>query len=220
MPYKRWPRRSKISTFGGRRPKRGAFLLLFLLLVVSLLLTISLLLRNQMTDYAVSAARDTAVSTINDVVKRAIAEEDYTYSDIVMLEKDNSGAVTAITANTATINSLAADILSNVISQLQSTIIVVRIPIGSLTGNSLLMGRGPTIPINVVMLTSSYAGYHSELSSAGINQTRHQIILELEVQVSLLLPWRTVNTTVYSEVLMAETIIVGDVPQSYFNVGN
>lgn len=220
MPNKRWPSRSELSAFGGKRPKPGVLLLLIMALLLAALLVGAIYLRSLVTDLAVSDAQDMAVAAVNDVVKKTLTEGNYSYADLVRLEKDESGAVTAVTTDIAAINALAADISSGVAGQTEKSIIEVKVPLGNLTGSSILMDKGPEIPVSVITLASSFAGFRSDLSGAGINQTRHQIILELQINLSLLLPWRTVNTTVDSEVLVAETIIVGEVPQSYLNLEN
>jgi len=219
MSYKRWPRRKRMSAIAARRPHKSVFGLLILLFVVASLIIGSIFLRNLITELAVSESRDVVVSTINDIVKQTLSTGDYNYTDLVTLEKDNTGSVTAVVTDVAAINKLATEILNNIINETKRTVIKVGVPLGNLTGNSLLLDRGPEIPVRIIMLTSSFAGFRSDLSSAGINQTRHRIVLELKVEVSLLMPWHTVNTVVNSEVLAAETVIVGQVPESYLNWG-
>jgi len=103
------------------------------------------------------------------------------------------------------------------VAQTSEEKLTVGIPLGNLMGSTLLSGKGPSIPVQLVMLSSSVAGFRSELTSAGINQTRHQILLDLNVAVSLLMPWRTVGTEVNTEILVSETVIVGKVPENYLN---
>ena len=93
----------------------------------------------------------------------------------------------------------------------------VRIPVANLLGSAMLMNRGPAVEVDVLMLSSSSAGFRSEITSAGINQTRHQLFLDLDVQLSFLLPWRDMDTSVQTEILISETVIVGKVPDSYLN---
>ena len=93
----------------------------------------------------------------------------------------------------------------------------VKIPIINLLGSAILMNHGPAMDVHVTVLSSSYASFRSELSSAGINQTRHQLFLDLNINMSFLLPWRAMDTTVQTEILLSETVIVGEVPNSYMN---
>ena len=72
--------------------------------------------------------------------------------------------------------------------------------------------------VKIIMLTSSYADFRNEIESAGINQVKHQIILEVRVQIDVMLPWEVKSTEVVSEVLIAETVLVGKVPDTYLNL--
>ena len=94
----------------------------------------------------------------------------------------------------------------------------INIPIGNLLGSNLLLGRGPKVPVKIIMLTSSYSDFRNELEAVGINQVKHQIILEVRVQIDVLLPWEVQSTEVVSEVLIAETVLVGKVPDTYLNL--
>ena len=107
--------------------------------------------------------------------------------------------------------------LSRTVQETAEEKLTVSIPVANLLGSTLLMNRGPSIPVSVTMLSSSTASFRSELTGAGINQTRHQIFLELDVQLSFLLPWRDMDTSVQTEILVSETVIVGEVPASYMN---
>ena len=94
----------------------------------------------------------------------------------------------------------------------------LEIPIGNLLGSSLLLGRGPDIPVDITMLSSSRVDFKNELVSAGINQTKHQMKLDVVIDIDVIMPWRTVSTQVVSEILIAETVIVGQVPQTYLDM--
>ena len=116
------------------------------------------------------------------------------------------------------INSLSAELLRSIVDQSGNTALMTRIPLGNLLGLNLLSGKGPDVPVEILLLTSSRADFRNDLSAAGINQTRHQIILELVVDIDVLVPWDMLSTQVVSEVLVAETVIVGQVPERYLEV--
>ena len=80
------------------------------------------------------------------------------------------------------------------------------------------MGRGPNIPVQIVVLTSSRVEFNNSIVSAGINQTKHQINLEVIVDIDILVPWGTESAQVVTEVLIADTIVVGHVPDTYLNL--
>lgn len=201
-----------------RRSSGGhVFIVLLLILVVSGAVAGSLAFRNLVTELAVSSAQDAVVLTVNAIVKDIMLDVDFDANGLVTLERGADGSVSAVTTNVGAVNMLAAQVLERAVSQTAEETITVGIPLGNLLGSTLLSGKGPSIPVQLVMLSSSVAGFRSELTSAGINQTRHQILLDLNVAVSLLMPWRTVGTDVHTEILVSETVIVGKVPESYLN---
>ena len=96
------------------------------------------------------------------------------------------------------------------------------IPLGTLTGSALLAGRGPSFTVRMQSTGSCTATFSNDFSDAGINQTTHRIILCVEVNMSILLPGFQTSTQVDASFSVAETVIVGDVPESYtyFDSGN
>lgn len=167
---------------------------------------------------ALSNASDTITAAINDKINEKMSEGQYDYNYFVTLQKDNSGNITAISANMARINTLSSEILQEVIAATNSGMMDIDIPLGNLLGSNLLLGRGPNVPVKIIMLTSSYSDFRNELEAAGINQVKHQIILEVRVQIDVMLPWEVQSTEVVSEVLIAETVLVGKVPDTYLNL--
>lgn len=212
MPSRRWPRRPAAP-----EEVRRTILLLCVMLILAAIITVTLIFRSLVTELAVSDARDAVVTTINAVVKNIMHSEGFSAEQLVTLERDSEGNITAVSTNVAAVNVLASDILEQAVSLTEESVITVGIPVGNLLGSALLLNKGPDIHVNVIMLSSSMAGFRSELVSAGINQTRHQILLDMDVQISLLMPWRALETSVNTEVLVSETVIVGDVPNSYLN---
>ena len=93
------------------------------------------------------------------------------------------------------------------------------IPLGSILMPEFFAGKGPGLPIRVVALSTADAEFFSEFTSAGINQTLQRILLELRINMSVLTPAGTQSVDVASTVVVAETVIVGSVPQSYFQIG-
>lgn len=213
MAQRRWPRRSA----GTARPAKRTLLLLMLLLASAAAVTTGLIFRSLMTEIAASSARDTVVLAVNGIVEDIMSAPSFDPAGLVRLEKDAGGAVTAVSTDVAAVNTLAARVLELAVAETAEKKLTVKVPMGNLTGSTLLLGKGPTIPVEVVMLSSSTAGFRSELTSAGINQTRHQILLDLHVEVSLLMPWRAIGDRVDTEILVSETVIVGEVPESYMN---
>ena len=169
-------------------------------------------------EMALSDASDLVILAVNDVVNRKMSEGEYDYDYFVTLEKDDSGRITAITTNMVEINSFATQVLDEVVRAADSGELNVEIPLGNLLGFNLALGKGPKVPVKIIMLTSSRADFKNELASSGINQTKHQMILEIVVDIDVRVPWETMSTQVVSRTLIAETVIVGGVPDTFVNV--
>ena len=201
----------------GRKGRVFAFLLsLFGFLLF--LSAFALFLKDLSSQIAVSDASDIVTAQVNRVISQIMQEGDYEGDYFVTFEKNDRGEVTAISSNMARINALSSQILERVIGATDNRVLRVEIPLGNLTGISLLMGRGPGVPVQIIALTSSRVGFENNLITAGINQTKHQINLEVTVDIDILIPWATESAQVNTEVLIADTIVVGQVPETYFNL--
>ena len=180
----------------------------------------ALFLKDLSAQIASSDASDIVTVQINKVIAQVMQEADYDGDYFVTFEKNDRGEVTAISSNMARINGLSAQILDRVVGATGNRTLTVIIPLGNLTGISLLMGRGPGIPVQIIVLTSSRVEFKNSIVTAGINQTKHQINLEVIVDIDILIPWATERARVTTEVLIADTIVVGQVPETYFNLQN
>ncbi len=219
MPVRRRPRRFSVPR-GTARSARRLLIVLVLALAAAVAVVCGFIFRSLVTDVAVAAAKEAVGISINGIVKDVMTDGDFDSSRLVTVEKDARGSVTSITTNVAAVNMLAAEILDAAIASTEKDVITVGVPLGDLTGSALFLNRGPSIPVKVTMLASSVAGFRSELTGAGINQTRHQILLDIRVDMSLLMPWRTVSTSLETEILVSETVVVGGVPETYMNWEN
>ena len=201
----------------GRRRSGLAFLFVLFLLLAFLSCS-AVYLKSISTDIAVSDACDVITAEVNTVISDIMQEGDYDADYFVSFEKSSEGEISAISCNMARINALSSEILERIIGATDNYTTTVKIPLGNLTGVSLLMGRGPMVPIDVVTLTSSRVDFSSSIVTAGINQTRHQINLEVMVDIDILVPWGTESTRISTEVLIADTVIVGQVPDTYLSM--
>ena len=174
----------------------------------------------QMRPILVSLATTRVSNMVNRIVSEAVDEAidggNITYSDLITFEKDSEGRIAAIYSNMAAFNRLQSNILDIILARIdQVSARELSIPVGSLTGSVLLAGRGPRISVRMESVGSSSANFENEFTSAGINQTKHQIVLNIDVAVSILLPGFSTATTVSNAVTVAETVIVGSVPDTY-----
>lgn len=200
------------------RRKRALMLILIVSFLAAAITPISLYLRQVSGEMALSDASDLITIQINDTIAKMMDEGEFEYDYFVSLQKDDAGRITAITSNMPRINTLSAEILSDIVGNSGDRELNISVPLGNLTGINLLLGRGPGVPVKIIMLTSSRADFKNEIISAGINQTKHQIILEIIVDIDILMPWETLSTQIVSEILVAETVIVGAVPDTYLNL--
>ena len=216
------PRQNFVYTTGPANKRRSpgfSFTLLMFLLGLALFLGgASMFLKRISCQVAVSDASDIVSAEVNRVITSIMAGGDYDGESFVSFEKNADGEISAISSNMARINELSAEILDRVVGATENRTLDVRIPLGNLTGISLLMGRGPGVPVEILMLTSSRVAFHNSVVTAGINQTKHQLNLAVIVDIDVLIPWGTESTQVVTEVMIADTVIVGKVPETYLNL--
>ena len=161
-----------------------------------------------------------AVLAMNNAVNK-IMGSNIKYTDLTDVLTDKNGKITMIQYNTILINTLARDtstLEQDEIKTLGAEGITV--PLGSITNSKLLSGRGPDIKVRIIPVGSVSTDFSDEFIQAGINQTRHKIYLELKTQVRIIVPLGSDIINVSTRVPITDTIIVGDVPDSYVNVDN
>ena len=185
-------------------------------ILVTFLLTGMARMRPLLESLATTRVSNTVNRIIIEAVNEAIQAGDVAYEELISVEKDNDGKITAVHSNMVAFNRLQAQILDIILARIdQVSARELSIPVGTLTGSALLAGRGPRISVRMESVGSSSAKFENRFQSAGINQTNHQIVLKVDVKVSILLPGYTTATTVSTAVTVAETVIVGAVPETY-----
>ena len=191
---------------------------LWLVLASVCLLTVHLgsLLKDLSGEMALADARDAAMSTVNEAVILMMTRGNYDYDYFVDLGVGADGQVASLNANMSRINAFSSALMDYV-SQLDRKKLNIHIPLGNLTGSSLLLGRGPDVVVQMIMLTSPHIEFRSALDAAGINQTEHRLFLDVVVDIDVLVPWGTISTQAVTQVLIAQTVIVGRVPNLYVN---
>ena len=199
--YRRWL---------NRRTLLRSFLLMLALIMISSLLLTTAHLRPVLESLATTRVSFVVNSIISKSVQEAIDSGEISYERLVTFEKDYEGRITAVHSNMVACNRLQSDILDIILERIdQVPPQDLSISIGSLSGSV------PEISVRMESVGSSSAWFENEFISAGINQTKHQIVLNIEVYVSILLPGFTADTQVSNAVTVAETIIVGSVPDTY-----
>lgn len=156
----------------------------------------------------------------NDAIAKQIAAGNIAYDRIVYFEKDLNGRITALKTNIGEINRLKTDIL-NIINDeiLALDTSDIGIPLGSLLLPEFFSGKGPVIPVRILSIRNSDAVFASDFSQAGINQTLHRLNMQVSIDVAVLVLGQASSFTVTSEVVVAETVIVGEVPDTFLQTG-
>ncbi len=203
-----------------RRMDRRFLARALLFALTALVLTLVIFATSQLRPLLESLATTRVSNTVNrivfEAVNEAIANGEISYQQLISFEKDNEGKITAVHSNMAACNRLLSEILDIILARIdQVSARELSIPIGTLSGSTLLAGRGPRISVRMESVGSSTAKFENEFIDAGINQTKHQIVLNIDVYVSILLPGFTTVTRVSNAVTVAETVIVGTVPDTY-----
>lgn len=176
--------------------------------------------RTVVEELAQTQVKNTTSDLTNDAIAKQIADGNIAYDRIVYFEKDLDGRITALKTNMSEVNRLKTDIL-NIINDeiLALDTSDIGIPLGSLFLPEFLSGKGPAIPVRILSIRNSDAGFVSHFTQAGINQTLHRLNMEVSIDVAVLVLGHTSSFTMVSEVVVAETVIVGDVPQTFLQTG-
>lgn len=196
----------------------------FIIVILSISLILLILFRVKYNDPILSLAKtqvsNTTSDLINDAIDKQIEDGNIQYDRMVYFEKDLDGRITALKTNMSEVNRLKTDIL-NLINDdiLALSTNDLGIPLGSLFLPEILSGRGPDIPVEIMSIRNSDASFRSTFTEAGINQTLHQLIMQVSVDVTILVLGKAESFTINSQVVVAETIIVGDVPNTLLQTG-
>ena len=205
-----------------RRSLKG---ILRILLVLAVVMIGSLLLfrdryRSAIRELAQTQIKNATSDLINDAIDEQIVTGNIQYDRLVFFEKDLNGRITALKTNMSEVNRLKTNILKLINDEiLAMDTDRLGVPLGSLLIPELFSGKGPTIPVQILSIRNSDGSFASHFTEAGINQTLHQLTMEVLVDVSVLVLGETHSFTVATQVIVAETIIVGDVPDTFLNTG-
>lgn len=196
-----------------------ASLCIGIILAISLICWVENRLSTALLPMATTRVNYVVSSALNGAIMEQLGSYSLGYSDIITIEKDSSGQISMLTSNMVTLNHLRTSLSEHaVISVDQLDVGGVDVPIGNLTGVNLLSGRGIHVPIQIVCVGTSSVEFENRFTEAGINQTHHQIQIHMEIAVDILLPSETVRTYVSAQVPVADTIIIGSVPDTYLQM--
>lgn len=159
-----------------------------------------------------------SIATIVSNEQATVVMENYKYEDLAVIIKDDNGKIQMIKLNIIPVNEIISDVAIKIqekLNNVENSSFGIRL--GSFFGIKLISGVGPNIHIRMSTIGNVETDLKSEFKTAGINQTLHQIYLEINCHVSILTPYDSTTETIKNQVLIAESIIVGEIPQNYYN---
>ncbi|MGB9679974.1 MAG: sporulation protein YunB [Thermoanaerobacteraceae bacterium] len=204
----------------GYKRKKNLYILLIYILIIFFLVYFFTEYRLKPAIIAVSdaLAKDAAVMTINNAINEKILRG-VEYNDLIFVRTDNNGKISMLQANTIEMNLLAAKITREVKDNLYNMKpLYAKIPIGAVFSTDLFANSGPKMKIGLLPVGSVNVDFSSQFEPAGINQTRHRIYLDINTMVRIIAPLATDTVDVTLHMPIAESIIVGEVPNSYVDV--
>lgn len=168
-------------------------------------------------EVCIDKAKNIATKISNE--EATVVMDKYCYDDLITIIRDNDGNIKILKTNTKNINQIMSDIPVSMLDKFkQSENANISLYLGSILGTKIFSATGPKINIRIANVGNVDTKLKSEFTSQGINQTLHRIYLELNCEVTILTPYDTIKQKIDNQVLIAESVIVGDVPYSYYNM--
>jgi len=189
------------------------------LLAVSLLALLFALMDRNFKPLVFSLAEAKSAALASQVLSGALAEaleDGVAYDDLMNVRMDAQGRVALLSANTMRMNRLADKAGAAALRRLENMSSErVTVPLGAALGMTLFAGKGPGVPISIVPIGSIRTDFATEFEACGINQTRHKVYLKVTASIRIVIPTGAKATDVSANMLVAESIIVGSVPEGF-----
>ena len=151
-------------------------------------------------------------SVCRDVMKK------YEYEDIMTIHRDTDNNIQMISADIKTINKIISDVALEIQKEInKQEEDTVSLKLGMLTGTTLFASVGPAMPVKISTVGSVKTSYTSEFVESGVNQTLHRVYLNVKTTISIVTPYNTIEEPVETQIIIMENVLVGKVPQSYYN---
>ncbi len=207
----------KIKGFYTNNKNAKKFFSIFIIVMIAIFTFYSLFksLSPIFEEICIEKVREIGTNIMNSASNKILDNLDY--SNIISIEEKDNNRI--LKTDVVVINKIASNIALEAQKQLQELEQeTIKIPIGAFTGSRLLSGSGPKINIKVISAGNILTEIKNEFEAKGINQTIYRIYLELNCKVSIVTQYKTIEDDIVNQVLLVETVIVGDVPQSYYNL--
>lgn len=197
--------------------------MIFCLLIISIIGLIFFETRAKpvIIEVAVAQSENIASAIIENAIISVLYENGITYSSLVDIEKDEDGRVTTVKADTIKMNMLKSEIGSEISSEiLETDSREISIPLGTIIGISALSGKGPKIKTTVTLTSNVTSTINNTFTSAGINQTLHEIFVNVNATIYVIMPKNTATAEVNTNYCIAQTVIIGTVPETFADFQN
>ena len=194
---------------------------LILLILITALLTVGYLVKTigpVFNQLCLNEAKSVATKIVHETIDEVM--EKYGYNDLITLVKDKEGKIVSMQANIAIINKIISQISLKIQDKIDSTPnrdIYIRL--GSFTGITVLSGRGPKVPIRISSIGNINTEVMSEFTSTGINQSIHRIFTNITCKIEVLTPFNTITNEIEEKIILAENVIIGNIPENYLDIG-
>lgn len=192
-----------------------AVCILFLLCTAVYMLSV---MRPAFVSLAENRAKELALQTINEAISQMFSQKSE-YSDIVEFERTEGNKINAVKSNLAGVSKLKSDLSLDIlqkITELDQN--QLKVPLGSLMGSDIFAGCGPELSFQIKPYGTVVTDIHTDFTEAGINQTKCDVTVSVKADMSILMPTVNKKSTVETTVPIIQTVIVGDIPESYTNV--
>ncbi len=198
-----------------KRKKAMIWIIIIILFIIYMFRYIDKNIKPTVVAISEIRARSVTTQTINDTIKLKI-KRDINYNDLIFVKYDNEGKVTLMQANTILMNSIAAEVAIEVQEQLkQMSKTKIKVPLSNAFNTQII--RLPSINVQILPQGAVAVDFATEFESSGINQTRHRIYIIVVTDIKMIVPLVQENLRITTNIPIAETIIVGDVPEQYLN---
>ena len=196
--------------------RRRVILIAAAILLIVLLVCMHLNVTRVLTSAAEAQLRARAATAVNEAVFMTLSDGGVRYSDLVHVERGADGDIQALTCDAVEINRIARETAYQAQALLQEMCDEgIAVPLGAFTGIEAWAGFGPEIHMEIIPVAEVACRFVSGFESAGINQTKHSVYLEVVCEMSVVMPAKTHRFSAISQVLISESILVGEVPNVY-----
>lgn len=206
--------------FGNMEPKKTRKVFKFSTIVIVMIVSFSTILNSTrpiLDTLFKDKAKSVATIICNEESTKIITN--YQYEDLITIHRDKDNNITMIQSNITPINYIISDVGEKIQKRINETEKEkIHINLGSFLGSKLLSGIGPNIPIKISLVGNVETDLRSEFKAEGINQTIHRIYLQVDCKINILTPYQVTQESISNQVLIAENIIVGKIPEAFYNL--